>query len=138
MAAPLVAGNDLRSMSQATRDILTAPEVIAVDQDVLGIQGIRVSEIGASDKPEVWSKILSGENTRAVVLFNRSEEAVEITVTWNEIGLPSGPAKVRDLWYRVDRGVFSDRYTAYVLPHGVVLVKILSTGGNGPSVTPAV
>jgi alpha-galactosidase len=138
MAAPLIAGNDLRTMSQATRDILTAPEVIAVDQDVLGIQGTRVSELYASNKPQVWSKTLAGVNTRAVALFNRTEEAVEITVTWDEIGLPSGPATVRDLWYRTDRGVFSDQYAAYVLPHGVSLVKIVSIGEQAPSVTPAV
>jgi alpha-galactosidase len=138
MAAPLIAGNDLRNMRPATRDILTAPEVIAVDQDVLGMQGTRVSETAAADKPEIWSKILSGVNARAVVLFNRSEEAVDITVTWNEIGLPSGPATVRDLWDRIDRGVFSDQYTAHVLPHGVVLVKIVFTGENVPSVTPTV
>jgi alpha-galactosidase len=138
MAAPLIAGNDLRNMSPATRDILTAPEVIAVDQDVLGMQGTRVSETAAADKPEIWSKILSGVNARAVVLFNRSEEAVDISVTWNEIGLPSGPATVRDLWDRIDRGVFSDQYTAHVLPHGVVLVKIVFTGENVPSVTPTV
>jgi alpha-galactosidase len=136
MAAPLIAGNDLRSMSQAIRDILTAPEVIAVDQDVLGIQGTRISETAASYKPEIWSKTLSGVNTRAVVLFNRSEAAVDITVSWSDLGLPSGAAAVRDLWNRTDQGIFQNRYTANVLPHGVVLIKVVSGGGNIPSIRP--
>ncbi|HEY5119151.1 MAG TPA: glycoside hydrolase family 27 protein, partial [Anaerolineales bacterium] len=106
MAAPLIAGNDLRSMSQAIRDILTAPEVIAVDQDALGIQGTRISATAASDKPEIWSKTLSGVNARAVALFNRSEAAVDMTVSWSDLGLPSGTAAVRDLSDRIDRGIF--------------------------------
>jgi alpha-galactosidase len=137
MAAPLIAGNDLRSMSQAIRDILTAPEVIAVDQDVLGIQGTRISATAASDKPEIWSKTLSGVNARAVVLFNRSEAAVDMTVSWSDLGLPSGAAAVRDLWNRTDRGIFQDRFTANVPPHGVVFIKVVSGGGNIPSITPA-
>jgi alpha-galactosidase len=137
-AAPLIAGNDLRSMNQATRDILTAPEVIAVDQDPLGVQGTLVGDILGINKPEIWSKKLSGAHTIAVALFNRSDAAVDMTVTWSELGLPSGAAAVRDLWDRTDRGVFSDRYTADVPPHGVVLIRVVSVGDSGPSATPAV
>jgi hypothetical protein len=93
-AAPLIAGNDLRNMSQSTRDILTAPEVIAVNQDALGIQGTLVSGAGSSGL-EVWSKTLSGLNTRGVMFLNRSEEAANIIVYWSDIGSPLGPAIVR-------------------------------------------
>jgi alpha-galactosidase len=130
MAAPLFAGNDLRNMSQATKDILTAPEVIAVDQDPLGVQGKQISKLTGVNQPEVWAKPLSGANTYAVALLNRSEAPVDITVMWSDIGLPAGPATVHDLWDRADRGVFTDRYTANVPPHGVALVKIVSTGGQ--------
>jgi alpha-galactosidase len=136
-AAPLIAGNDLRSMSQATRDILTAPEVIAVDQDSLGVQGVRVGDILGTSKPEIWSKPLSGIHTIAVVLFNRSSVAVDMTVVWTDLGLPSGAATVRDLWARTDRGVFSDRYSANVPPHGVVLIRVVSVGDRIPSATPS-
>src|SRR5436190_23635189 len=44
MAAPLIAGNDVRAMSQATRDVLPNKDVIAVDQDSLGVQGKLVEE----------------------------------------------------------------------------------------------
>jgi alpha-galactosidase len=126
MAAPLIAGNDLRNMDQATKDILTAPEVIAVDQDPLGKQGVRVSRIVATKGPQVWSKKLSGVNARAVALFNRSDEDASMTVDWKQIELPSGSASVRDLWERTDLGLFTDSYTVKVPAHGVVLLKIIS------------
>src|SRR5436190_10672238 len=69
MAAPLLAGNDVRTMSAATRDILTNKEVIAVDQDSLGIQGMIV-ELPGPDL-QVWAKPLA-DSSRAVVLLNRS------------------------------------------------------------------
>jgi alpha-galactosidase len=128
MAAPLIAGNDLRTMDQATKDILTAPEVIAVDQDPLGVQGVRVSRIVAMKGPQVWSKTLSGDNARAVAFFNRSDQDASMTVDWKQINLPAGSASVRDLWERVDLGLFTDSYTVNVPAHGVVLVKIVSGG----------
>jgi len=70
MAAPLIAGNDVRSMTAATKNILTNADVIAVDQDPLGIQG---KPISTSTTLEVWSKKLSGTDTYAVVLFNRTD-----------------------------------------------------------------
>jgi alpha-galactosidase len=125
MAAPLIAGNDLRDMSETTREILTAPEVIAINQDELGEQGRRIPSYGKDF--QIWSKILSGENIRAVALFNATEEPADITVHWEQIGLPAGPAQVRDLWERVDLGEFTDSYTAANIPaHGVVLIKITS------------
>jgi alpha-galactosidase len=131
-AAPLIAGNDLRSMTQATKDILTAPEVIAVDQDALGIQGIKVTDNGAG--LQVWSKTLSGSNTRAVALLNRSGATASMTVNWSAIGL-SGSATVRDLWARTDLGSFSGSYTASVPSHAIVLVKIVAAGGTQPTLT---
>jgi len=44
LAAPLIAGNDLRKMSKTTLDILTNREVIAVDQDSLGIEGFKYAD----------------------------------------------------------------------------------------------
>jgi alpha-galactosidase len=137
MAAPLIAGNDLRNMSQSTIDILTAPEVIAVNQDPLGVQGVLAGAIVGTRQPEVWYKILTGDNVRAVALLNRSDRTADITVKWIDIGLPSGPASVRDLWQRRDAGMFENSYTAAVPSHGVVLVRIVSTGGEVPASTPA-
>ncbi len=96
LAAPLIAGNDIRSMSAATQAILTNADVIAVDQDPLGMQG-QIAATPATNL-QVWSKPLAGTNTRAVALFNRGTAAASITVQWTDIGIPAGNATVRDLW----------------------------------------
>jgi alpha-galactosidase len=121
MAAPLMAGNDVRDMADNTREILTNKEVIAVDQDSLGVQGTLVGE----NPPELqtWAKPLK-DGSRAVVLFNRSGLATAMTVTWNRIGLRSGAANVRDLWAHADRGVHTGRFSATVQPHGVVMLRV--------------
>ncbi len=124
MAAPLIAGNDLRSMSQATKDILMNAEVIAIDQDAAGKQGTRIRAEGGL---EVWAKPLKQKGAVAVVLFNRGEAAADINANWGEVGLPSGKAKVRDLWAHADRGVYSDSFKASVPSHGVVMLKVVST-----------
>jgi alpha-galactosidase len=135
MAAPLISGNDLRNMSQATKDILMAPEILAVDQDPLGKQGTRVWTGGSGNWLNVWSKQLSGTNVRAVALFNGTTSAANITVSWSQIGLPAGSATVRDLWARADRGSFNNSYTVNVPAHGTVMLKIAS-GGTSPTPTP--
>ena len=67
LAAPLIAGNDLRNMRPEIHDILTNKEVIAVDQDALGREGERVAKNGDL---EVWAKQLK-DGSRAVMLLNR-------------------------------------------------------------------
>ena len=102
LAAPLLAGNDLRSMSSATRTVLTNTDVIAVDQDPLGAQGKLVAT--PATNLQVWSKTLSGTNARAVALLNRTSASASITVPWSALGLPAGSATVRDLWGHTDLG----------------------------------
>ena len=95
LAAPLLAGNDLRNMSAATKAILTNREVIAVDQDRLGAQATRLSHTSAAD---VWTRTLAGGD-RAVMLLNRGETSVRISTTAQAAGLPAaGAYAVRDLW----------------------------------------
>ncbi len=126
MAAPLITGNDLTKMSAATKATLTNAEVIAIDQDSLGKQGRAVATSGTD--LEVWSKELSGTNTRAVALFNRSSASASITVQWSQLGLPAGAASVRDLWAAKDLGPSTGSYTATnVASHSVVLLKIVSS-----------
>jgi len=123
MAAPLIAGNDIRTMSDTTRDILTNREVIAVNQDSLGAQGWMVAQ--PQPDLQVWMKPLR-DGSRAVALFNRTEVGAEIAVDWTAIGLRPGAARVRDLWAHRDLGRFTDRYAATVPAHGVVMVRIAS------------
>jgi alpha-galactosidase len=122
MAAPLILGNDLTHMSAATLAIIGDPEVIAVDQDPLGKQGTPISQ---STTLEVWSKPLSGMNTYAVALFNRTAGAANITVEWSSLGIHSGMATVRDLWAKKDLGSVAAQYTANVASHAVVLLKVV-------------
>ncbi len=121
MAAPLIAGNDLRSMTPEIHDILTNKEVIAIDQDPLGRQGRRVWKDGDL---EVWSKQLQ-DGSRAVILLNRGASSHNITVTWEQIGYPGHlSAAVRDLWAHKDLGKFTGKFSAPVESHGVVVVAV--------------
>lgn len=121
MASPLMAGNDLTQMDASTRSILLNREVIAVDQDSLGIQGHRVWKIGGS---EIWVKSLAG-GAKAVLLFNRAEVPATIRATAELLGWPTGVrAKVRDLWDHRDLGRWTGAISASVEPHGVAMFKI--------------
>src|SRR5213594_2245434 len=125
MSAPLIAGNDVRSMSDATRTILTNPEVIAVDQDALGFQAVLAADSGSG--LQVWYKPLAGSGARAVGLLNRGYATATITVNWNAIHLAPGNATVRDQWARADRGSFADAYSVSVSAHGMALLRIVGT-----------
>jgi alpha-galactosidase len=126
LAAPLLAGNDIRSMSSATRTVLTNSDVIAVDQDPLGAQGKLVATPGTN--LQVWSKTLSGTNARAVALLNRTSASASITVQWTTLGLPAGSATVRDLWSHTDLGPIANSYTATAIPsHGVVMLRVVAS-----------
>jgi alpha-galactosidase len=121
LAAPLIAGNDLRSMTPEIKEILTNKEVIAVNQDALGRQGSRVWKDG--DR-EIWSKQLK-DGSRAVALLNRGASDVEISVPWEAIGYPGNvSANLRDLWAHKDLGKFTGKFAAKVESHGVVVVTI--------------
>ena len=120
-AAPLMAGNDLGAMTGEIREILTNREVIAVDQDPLGMQGRKVRDDGAR---EVWMKPLA-DGSKAVILFNRGSEPGTLTADWEAIGLfPGTRAVVRDLWTKQEAGVFTGQYQARVEPHGVAMLKL--------------
>ncbi len=121
LAAPLMAGNDLRAMSEATREILGNRDVIAIDQDPLGAQGRRVRDDG---EREVWAKDLA-DGGRAVILFNRGQVAASMAVSWQEIGLPyDTEPRVRDLWAHRDLGRTTSPFVATVPPHDVVMIRV--------------
>jgi hypothetical protein len=124
--APLMAGNDLTTLTSETTGILTNPEVIAVDQDPRGLQGVKVAE--DTTGLQVYGKVLSGTGNRAVTLLNRTSSAQNITVRWSDLGLTSASATVRDLWSRTDIGTYGTSYTTSVPAGGSVLLKI--SGGT--------
>jgi len=120
MAAPLIAGNDLRQMSATTIATLTNREVIAVDQDSLGAQGILVWE--RPPELQVWAKPLH-DGSRAIALLNRSSAPARITAYFSRAGLRSDSAQVRDLWSHQDLGRFGRQFESTVPAHGVVLIR---------------
>lgn len=122
LSAPLMLGNDVRDLSPEVLGILTNKEVIAINQDVLGKQGSKISDDGDL---EVWVKRLS-DGSRAVVLFNRGESSANMSVNWTEIGYPNHlNAMVRNLWKKEDLGKYKESFSADVPSHGVVMIKIL-------------
>nr|XP_010909866.1 alpha-galactosidase isoform X1 [Elaeis guineensis] len=93
--APLLIGCDVRAMSDETKEILSNDEVIAVNQDTLGVQGKKVKGDGSA---EVWAGPLKGGGV-AVVLWNRGSSQTSITANWSDIGLdPSAVVDARDVW----------------------------------------
>jgi alpha-galactosidase len=128
MAAPLIAGNDLSTMSAAARQTLTNRAVIAVDQDPLGRQGYPVTSAG---NHWVLAKPLAGGD-RAVLLFNETGRPAVITTSARQAGLPSAPTYVlRDLWrHTVSRtaGLIS----AEVPAHAVVMYRVTPGASRQP------
>ena len=127
MAAPLLMGNDLRNLDPKMKEILTAKEVIAVDQDVLGKQGYRVYQskdfCGAHD---VWMKPLSGGDI-AVALWNRGVCGTHsmLTLNWTMISLPpTQPMAVRDLFEEKALGVHRAQYTGWVDIDDVLMLRL--------------
>jgi alpha-galactosidase len=122
MSAPLIAGNKLANMTEATRSILTNREVIAIDQDELGIQGVPVR---TTDSTMVWAKPLKTVGARAVLLLNADNAAKSVSVSLADIGLASGKATIRDLWDEHDTGKdFSDPHSATIPAHGSMLYVV--------------
>ncbi len=131
LAAPLMAGNDLRTMSDTVRNILLAPEVIAVNQDSRAHQGYRIFQ---QDSIEIYNKPLA-DGTTAVLLLNKGQKEARVTVNWKQVGL-KGRQKVRDLWAQQDLGTFKNSFTTQTLgQHGHMLIKV-GQPGSKPVVGP--
>ena len=124
MAAPLIAGNNVTQMPGNIREILTNPEVIAVDQDPRGAQGTTVRKDGAQ---EVWTKpMANGDQT--VALLNRGDQPAFIQTTAAEVGARYAPSyAVRDLWSHT-QNTTTGEISVEVPAHGVALLHVSSAG----------
>ena len=120
LAAPLLAGNDLRTMSDETKSILMNPEVIAIDQDPLANPVKMISQAGQA---VVLARPLK-DHSMAVGLFNRGDQPAEISVSWSALNLNTKKPKVRDLWKHQAVGTSGDHFSTTVPTHGVVLLKV--------------
>lgn len=122
LAAPLFAGNDIRSMSPAIRDILTNREAIAVNQDSLGRQGFRCMDFG---EHEIWIKPLSGGDF-ALCFLNRDEQAWKLVYDWSQLSQldASKTYSLRDLWKHKDSGNTASPLKAEIPAHGVLMLRL--------------
>jgi alpha-galactosidase len=131
LAAPLISGNDLRSMSPETLAILANKEAIAIDQDALGIEGLVYSE---NDGVEIWFKPLSNDSW-AMCVLNRNKDAKKISFDWKNENVTDRFSKrdadfstatysLRDLWTKKDAGSTREPLAAEIPGHDVLMLRL--------------
>ena len=131
IAAPLIAGNDLRSMSKETLSILTNKEVIAVNQDELGVQGWQYS---VKDSVETWFKPLKGGDW-AVAFLNRSTSVKQITFDWKKEQVADDLSKavlnaantvytLKNIWTNKEAGTTKNKLAAGLPAHDVLMFRL--------------
>jgi len=116
--APLLMGCDVSKLDEFTLNLLANDEVLAVNQDVLGIQAAPKIQTPAQ---QVWMK--ETEDGHAIGIFNTSEEDSVLTINWSELGFSKSKFSVRDLWRQKDLGIFDKSFSAFVPSHGAALIK---------------
>jgi alpha-galactosidase len=132
IAAPLIAGNDLRNMSKETYDILTNKEVLSVDQDSLGIQGFKYS---TKDSLETWFKPLK-DGDWAVCFLNRSLKPVTVEFNWTKQNIIDDLSKrsletdkttyhIKNLWTKDNEGTTDKTFKKTVLAHDVIMLRLI-------------
>jgi alpha-galactosidase len=147
LAAPLIAGNDMNAMSAETREILTNPEAIAVDQDPLGVQGFkypipatpvipgpRQPTAPTKDGVEIWFKPLANGEW-AMGILNRSKDAKSVTFDWKnetvtdslsnrDANFATTTYHLRNLWTKSDAGTTQNPLTAEIPGHDILLLRL--------------
>ncbi|MED6119973.1 hypothetical protein PIB30_016774, partial [Stylosanthes scabra] len=112
--APLLIGCDIRALDDTTKELLSNSEVIAVNQDKLGVQGKKVK---SNNGLEVWAGPLSG-NKVAVILWNRSSSKAKVTASWSDLGIKSATSvDARDLWEHSTTSLDSGEISAELDSH---------------------
>jgi len=104
IAAPLMAGNDIREMTPEITAVMTDADAIAINQDPLGKGGWRIYE---SDKKEIWA----GERENgdyAIIVHNVQDETAEVTYDWSEYWFIPGEFEIYDIWNKKSLGKTSD------------------------------
>ncbi|MCO4292516.1 glycoside hydrolase family 27 protein [Solitalea sp. MAHUQ-68] len=131
LAAPLIAGNDIRSMDKETQDVLTNKDVIAVNQDSLGVQGFKHE---TRDSVETWLKPMKN-GAWAVCFLNRSTKVKSIEFNWQEkpivdelskreLNTAVRQYKMKNLWTKKDAGTTKKVLKATVQGHDVLMLAL--------------
>jgi alpha-galactosidase len=125
LAAPLMAGNDIRKMSKGTKKILMNKEVIALDQDSLGKQAVRYKDFGDY---EIWVKELKGDEL-AIAFLNKGDNSFNIIVKWRNIlrkfELSKNIYKIKDLWQHKFIGTTKTVFKSKLEKHDIILVRLV-------------
>lgn len=131
LAAPLVAGNDLRKMDGQTRAVLTNKEVIAIDQDLLGVQGFKYKD---KDSVQTWLKPLSNgdwalcfvnrSSLSKTMRFEWSANRVQDTLSQRELNTITTEYIVRDLWLQKEAGSTKKPLPVSLAPHDILLLRL--------------
>lgn len=116
--APLLIGCDISKLDKFTLNLLTNDEVLAINQDALGRQA---QQLIKNDSCQVWVKELA-DGSRAVGVFNMSDEYRNININWSDIGLKN-VKQVRDVWRQQNSTEIKNNYTTAIPPHGVRLLR---------------
>jgi alpha-galactosidase len=121
LPAPLIMGNDVRTMSEEIKAILMNKEAIAVNQDAAVKPAKRIRN---DERTELWSRELA-DGSLCVVLLQKTQMAQTVGFTWDEVGLAiDEPATVRDLWGHETMGLFTNRFSLSVNAHGCAMLRV--------------
>jgi len=122
LAAPLIAGNDLRSMSDETKSVLMNKEVIAIDQDPAAKP---VQSLSVNGQMETLTRVLA-DGSLIVGIFNRADTAMPAALKWSSLpaGYSGKKLTVRDLWKHESVAISGEQDNESVAAHGVRLLRI--------------
>ena len=116
--SPLMMGGNLTKLDDATRALITNPEVIAVDQ-----HSHDAKQVVKTEKMAAWTSLSDDGKATHVALFNLEDAPAAIKVSYADLGLKAASYRLRDLWNRKDLGAASD-LSMTVPAHGSVLLKL--------------
>lgn len=120
MNSPLLAGNDLRSMSKETLEILTNKELIDIDQDIAQVQA---RKIWKEDNIEIWLKQLKKKGQKAIAIMNRGGKDTVFSLTPEKAGIKKSN-RLRDLWLHKELGKAGTGKSITIPGHGIVVFKV--------------
>jgi alpha-galactosidase len=124
-SAPLMIGCDISNMNESTKTILMNKEIIAIDQDSLGMQAIRVMR---KDCLDAWKKPLSN-NRFAIAFLNRNSEDMTVTASWKDLELnPNGKYNIYDVWQHKAVSHPEETISAKLRPHECQVFIFSPTG----------
>ena len=119
LSAPLFYSGNMETLDAFTLNVMCNSEIIAVNQDPLGVQAYRVY---LDDDCQVWMKDME-DGSIAVGLFNIGEYDMPLSVSWSDLKI-KGKHQVRDLWRQKDLGVFNDKFEMTVPRHGAAVIQL--------------